>query len=281
MKIIETNLNFKAMDKRASTNRIILHHAACSICTVEDVHQWHLNNGWEGIGYHFFVRKNGSIYRGRPEDKIGAHAYGANYNSIGICAEGNYEFETMPQVQKNSLKELVSYIKSKYGISVVQRHSDVCSTACPGRNYPFNEIANSNVTVSVTSNSNNMIKSIQHTLNTRYGFNLDEDGIFGPLTKKAMVKGLQNEFKIQFGAQLEIDGIFGPITKRNCPIVEQGDSGNITWLIQARLYTEGYTIDIDGMYGPDTANKVRTFQFRSGITADALCGPNTFEKLFN
>lgn len=57
MKIIETNLKFKQMDTRKSTNRIILHHAAAINCSAEDIHRWHLNNGWAGAGYHFLVRK--------------------------------------------------------------------------------------------------------------------------------------------------------------------------------------------------------------------------------
>ena len=83
------------LSTRKSTTRIILHHAESSNCTADDIHQWHLNRGWIGIGYNFFVRKDGSIYRGRPENAVGSHASGANSNSIGICAEGRYMTETI------------------------------------------------------------------------------------------------------------------------------------------------------------------------------------------
>ena len=56
------------LTRRTATRRIILHHAAAVTCTPQQVHQWHLANGWTGIGYHFFVRKDGTVYRGRPED---------------------------------------------------------------------------------------------------------------------------------------------------------------------------------------------------------------------
>lgn len=131
MEIIDTNLSFKPLTKRSQTNRIILHHAAAENCSPEDIHRWHLNNGWAGAGYHFLVRKDGKIYRLRPEDKVGAHAYGANYDSIGICAEGNFMEEQMPEVQKNSIKELVAYLKGKYGIDKVQGHREVNATSCP------------------------------------------------------------------------------------------------------------------------------------------------------
>lgn len=130
------------LKKRFRTNRIILHHAAAINCTADQIDSWHKARGWSCIGYHFFVRKDGTIYRGRPEDTIGAHASNNNSDSIGICAEGNFEIETMPEAQKQALKELVSYLKEKYNISNVQRHKDVGQTDCPGKNYPFDEIVN-------------------------------------------------------------------------------------------------------------------------------------------
>lgn len=148
MNIIETNLKFRtALTNRNSTNRIIIHHAEASHCTAQDIHQWHLSNGWSGAGYHFLVRKDGTVYRLRPEGKIGAHASGSNSDSIGICFEGSYMTETMPQAQINAGKELVAYLKQKYKISKVQAHREVCSTNCPGKNFPFTEIANTTVNV--------------------------------------------------------------------------------------------------------------------------------------
>ena len=131
MEIIETNFKYKSMDTRKKTDMLVLHHAACITCTPEQIHQWHLGRGWSGAGYHFLVMKDGRIYRLRPEDKVGAHAYGANATSIGICAEGNFETDIMGNAQKNSIIELVNYLKNKYGITKVIRHKDVGATACP------------------------------------------------------------------------------------------------------------------------------------------------------
>lgn len=150
MNIIETNLEFGALSTRKSTKRAILHHAEASKCTAEDIHHWHKQNGWSGAGYHFLVRKDGSIYRLRPEWAVGAHAKGSNSDSIGIC----FERSTMPQAQINAGRELLSYLKGKYGFDKVQAHRDVCSTNCPGTNFPFAEIAGataSNTPVNSTS----------------------------------------------------------------------------------------------------------------------------------
>lgn len=281
MNIIETNLKFKSMSKRQSTDRLILHHSACSNCTAEQIHQWHLNNGWEGAGYHFLVRKDGNVYRLRPEEFIGAHAYGSNYNSIGICAEGNFENETMPEAQKNSLIELVSYLKGKYGISKVLKHSDVNNTACPGKNYPFNEIVNGKV--EERHEVSGIIADIQSKLNSKYGYNIAVDNIYGVDTHKHMVMALQTEFNKQLGSKLVIDGIFGSATKRACPVLKNGMSGNITWLVQSMLLIKGYSVgnsSNDSIYGSGTISGVKSFQSKNGLVVDGLCGSNTFEKLF-
>ena len=143
MNIIEKTYNWNgSLKNRTSTKRIILHHDESKSCTADDIHRWHLANGWCGIGYHFFVRKDGSIYRGRPEGDVGSHAKGSNSDSIGICFEGSYMTETMPDVQINAGRELVAYLKNKYGITTVQKHKDLCSTNCPGTNFPFDAIVN-------------------------------------------------------------------------------------------------------------------------------------------
>lgn len=142
MKINETNLAFKgAMADRKNTSRIILHHAEATSCTPQQIHQWHLANGWSGAGYHFLVRKDGTIWRLRPEGKVGAHASGANSDSVGVCFEGRYQTETMPQKQIDAGRELVAHLKAKYGVAKVLRHKDVGSTDCPGKNFPFESIA--------------------------------------------------------------------------------------------------------------------------------------------
>ncbi len=144
MNIIKSNINFVA-SKLAYGNKpdtIVLHHAEASHCSVYDVDQWHKSNGWAGIGYHYFVTKTGQVYTGRPENAIGAHCPGQNDHSIGICAEGAYMTETMPEAQKQAIVDLCKYIKSKYKITKIGGHKEFYSTDCPGENYPLQEIKN-------------------------------------------------------------------------------------------------------------------------------------------
>ena len=204
---------------RSKTERIILHHAESSSCTVEDIDNWHKKNGWTCIGYHFFVKKDGTIYRGRQENSVGAHARGANSNSIGICFEGRYETEQMPDAQVKAGKELVAYLKNKYNISKVQKHSDVCSTSCPGKNFRFDEIANStvknvNTSVEVKKEVRGNVATIQSTLNSRYNTSIAVDNIYGKETKKVLVKALQTELNKQYNKNLAVDRNFWKSNKK-------------------------------------------------------------------
>lgn len=281
MNIIDTNLKFKQMDTRKSTERIILHHAAAKTCSAEDIHRWHLNKGWSGAGYHFLVRKDGKIYRLRPEDKVGAHAYGSNYNSIGVCFEGDYMVENMPEEETKAGQELVAYLKNKYGISEVEVHKRVNATSCPGDNFPFNQIANATEIITPKpSEETGKIAQIQNALNEKYGLDIDADNIYENETKKALVKGLQTELNKQFEGNLVVDGIFGTNTYNACINVRRGAKGNITWLIQSMLICHSFNINADGIFGTATERAVRDFQSRNGLSVDGIVGKNTFNKLF-
>lgn len=143
MHIIETSWAWaSALAVRHATNYIVLHHAAATRCSAADVDRWHKDKGWSGIGYHFFVRKDGSVYRGRPEQTVGAQTYGYNYVSVGVCFEGDYDREReMPAAQLRAGQELVAYLKGKYPGAKVGKHRDFCSTDCPGRYFPFDAVA--------------------------------------------------------------------------------------------------------------------------------------------
>ena len=141
MQIIETNLPTNgSFSRRNMTDEIILHHAEASHASVEEVNRWHLERGWTGIGYHFYIRKDGRIYRGRPEWAVGAHAQGVNGHSVGVCCEGRYMTETMPEAQLAALCRLVQELLIKYPGAALKRHRDVGSTDCPGDKFPFEEV---------------------------------------------------------------------------------------------------------------------------------------------
>ena len=144
MNIIETNLQFNSnYNKMQEVEGIVLHNSGVTVLqSVETIHNYHKNKGWAGIGYQYYVRKDGSVYRGRPENMAGAHCPSVNSTSIGICAEGNFNEENMSEVQKQAIIELVKDIKSRYNIKWIKGHREILATSCPGANFPLEEIKN-------------------------------------------------------------------------------------------------------------------------------------------
>lgn len=55
---------------------------------VEEIRRWHLARGFSDIGYHFVIRRDGTIEEGRLKNLQGAHVEGFNESSIGTCLVG-------------------------------------------------------------------------------------------------------------------------------------------------------------------------------------------------
>lgn len=295
MKINIANLKFKnSLTRRSKTTAIVLHHAAASKCGVNDVHSWHLSNGWTGIGYHFFVRKDGSVWQGRPIDRLGAHAKGANSYSIGVCFEGDYTRETMPEAQLAAGQELVSYIKSKYpSITKILKHKDVCATTCPGAKFPFDKLASGKVSGGDTVNAaagiikpdNNCpvyahptasaVRVATMQAGTRYSYKsvyIGGDKVKWYLVKVENATGWVSE-KALHGCPYTEPKV---TTYAGCP---RGD--NVRW-VQWHLVRAGYNIGesgIDGSFGPATDAAVERFQRAKKLQVDGRVGPATRKAL--
>lgn len=104
--------------------------------TVVDVRKWHLERGFNDIGYHFLVLLDGTIQSGRPIDKTGAHCKGHNQNSIGVCYVGGLDKDGKPcdtrtTEQKESLLWLLKDLKSQYPNAVIHSHRDFAKKSCP------------------------------------------------------------------------------------------------------------------------------------------------------
>lgn len=143
LKMIPANITFsKPLYNRKATNRIVVHHSVSDPMTsAETIHQWHLDKGWSGIGYHYVIRSDGSIQTGRGIDYQGAHTYNYNGDGIGICLSGNFMCSPPTELQLQSLVDLVRYIKGVYKKELLlQRHKDLNPTACPGDMFPMDRV---------------------------------------------------------------------------------------------------------------------------------------------
>lgn len=103
---------------------------------VDEIRQWHKQKGWSDIGYHFVIRRDGTVEAGRTVDLAGAHAKGHNETSIGICLvggmsdNGDAEFN-FTQWQIHQMIDLVEAMRIAHGVTKVIGHRDVSDKTCP------------------------------------------------------------------------------------------------------------------------------------------------------
>ena len=64
--------------------------------TAFDLDTMHRRRGFNGTGYHYYIRRDGTTLLTRPVERIGAHARGFNAESIGICYEGGLDCRGHP-----------------------------------------------------------------------------------------------------------------------------------------------------------------------------------------
>lgn len=92
---------------------------------IETITQWHTERGFTGadgvngtlddIGYHYFIKRDGTVIAGDPEDQIGAHVKGHNAHSLGVCLSGR-SFTSFKSKQFDAARALVKSLKEKYMI---------------------------------------------------------------------------------------------------------------------------------------------------------------------
>jgi len=113
--------------------RFVIHHSATTTGDPWQYAKYHIeNHGWPGIGYHFVIQKDGTIYQTNTLDTISYHVGGSNTGSVGICLTGNYDVETPPSAQINSLVWLLKKLSAELGQKPIEGHREFSTTHCPG-----------------------------------------------------------------------------------------------------------------------------------------------------
>lgn len=97
--------------------RIIVHCSDTEEGTVESIRKYHIEvKGWQDVGYHYVILRDGAIESGRSPDVVGAHCKGHNEDSLGICLVGKLGRYTLKQLL--SLKHLTDKLRDIYGIGI-------------------------------------------------------------------------------------------------------------------------------------------------------------------
>ena len=131
------------MTPRKSTKYLVVHCSATRPSLdvgAKEIRQWHKNQGWEDIGYHYVIRRDGKVEKGRPEGMVGAHVAGFNATSVGVCMVGGVSQKDFTKPENNftkeqfaGLKDLLATLSKKYPGAVVLGHRDFprVAKACP------------------------------------------------------------------------------------------------------------------------------------------------------
>lgn len=124
---------------RKETNAIFVHCSATKPgmdIGVREIRQWHKEQGWLDIGYHFVIRRDGTIEAGREQSAVGSHAANYNSDSIGVCLVGGVDDRNkfaanFTPAQMQSLRSLLGTLQIEYPGSTIRAHHDVAPKACP------------------------------------------------------------------------------------------------------------------------------------------------------
>lgn len=143
------------MAKRNSTTHIVVHCSASKPSQdwgLYEIDRMHRARGFLKVGYHYIIRRDGTIELGRPVDDVGAHAKTGGYNnwSVGICLVGGVSETPQKHVpgnpwngsdaednftaeQRTALFGLIKDLWLKYGTIPVIGHRDIPkeTKACP------------------------------------------------------------------------------------------------------------------------------------------------------
>lgn len=283
------NINYPVLRKTQELggvnrpNKIILHHPEWK-GTPEDLNEMMISMGYSMCGYNFYVRMDGSVYAMRPVSVLSANCTGQNTCSIGVCCEGNFDFDTMPEVQKNSTIELCKYLRGHYpAIQEIGPHKKYFNTACPGTNFPVTEIISAVMGAYVQpvgAQQNNSILDLQKALNRlqirdQRGDKLTEDGANGSCTITAVKR-------FQFLVGLDPDGItgantwdaFNQILEKPVCSINQKPAASVIRYLQYRMVT-----GVDGSWGNGTDTAIKAYQQGKGLAADGIVGNQTWSIL--
>ena len=119
---------------RKATRYIVLHCSATRPAQFVDasiIRQWHKAKGWSDIGYHYVIRRDGTVEPGRAETAIGAHVAGHNASTLGICLVGGLNNTTAKPEdnftprQRAALKRLCEALLGRYPGATILGHRDL------------------------------------------------------------------------------------------------------------------------------------------------------------
>lgn len=106
---------------------------------------YHVNtNDWAGIGYHYFITDDGSVYQTNQDDVVSYHASGYNNRSLSVaitgdhvCSSGDDNYDVISKEKYNALVFVLAKISNQYNIpseSIIGHTETGSPKSCPNLN---------------------------------------------------------------------------------------------------------------------------------------------------
>ena len=290
---------------RRRVNRVFIHCSASDYPehdNIEVIREWHLARGFDDVGYHFFIQKNGHISKGRHLEKTPAAQRGHNVGTIAICMHGFHK-EKFTQAQFKALQQICSYIDKIYYARIsFHGHDEVDSKPCPILNYKavlkldqYGSLGTTNTNfhnpASIPKNQfvrlnygdrGEAVKRLQRLLHIK---------VTGNYKRQTLAK--VKDFKRQHGlypSGIVTKQVWKLLTKpilshvpststsstntSRLPELRQGSRGSAVELLQRCLF-----VKVDGIYGPQVARAVKNFKARHGLYKSDVVNSYVWELL--
>ncbi len=123
------------MAKHFPIRRLVVHCSATPPSMdigVETIRGWHRAKGWADVGYHYVIRRDGTVEKGRHETRPGAHVAGFNTGSLGICLVGGVREDNVNAANANftaeqlgALRRLLHELKERHPGAAIMGHRDL------------------------------------------------------------------------------------------------------------------------------------------------------------
>ena len=286
----------KFIRPKRRVDRVFIHCSASDLPAhdhVEVIRRWHLACGFNDIGYHFFIHKNGTLSKGRPLERTPAAQYGHNLRTIAICLHGLRK-EKFTQVQYETLRMLCSQINDAYlGQVSFHGHCEVSDKACPVIDYKSILKLDAYGSLGVkglpivsaeevlprlnAGDRGEVVRTLQSLLHIK------ADGDYGPATLESV-----KAFKRQHGLypsgivtkqvwQLLMQPVLSSVRTPDpalLPDLQTGARGPSVAFLQELLFLRP-----DGIFGPVTARAVRAFKKEHGLYSSDLVRSHVWKLL--
>lgn len=97
---------------------------------VAEIRAMHKDRGFNDVGYHYVIRRDGRVEKGRADNVAGAHVQGFNSVSLGVCLVGGVDSKGKPEqnytpAQYTALKALLAKLQGAYPSAQVLGHRDL------------------------------------------------------------------------------------------------------------------------------------------------------------